>query len=122
MDYSNLGLLALRLAMGVVFIYHGLPKVRSAKKLAPMVGMSAGMVLFVGLVEILGGLGVITGLLFKLSALGLAIVMLGALYFKLVKWHVPFSAMDKMGWEFDIVLLAGALVLLLGGGGSLVLF
>jgi len=32
---------------------------------------------------------------------------------------VPFAAMDKTGWEFDLILLFASIAILLGGGGSI---
>jgi uncharacterized membrane protein YphA (DoxX/SURF4 family) len=119
--WSDHGLLALRIAVGVIFIYHAMPKLKDAKGLASAMGFPAGGVLLLGSVEFLSGLAVITGILLELGALLLAIVMLGALYFKIAKWRVPFWAMDKTGWEFDLLLLAANLTLLTTGGGSLAL-
>ncbi len=53
------------------------------------------------------------------GAVLLIIVMLGAIYHKMFKWNTPFSALDKMGWEFDLVLLAANLAILLSGGGAI---
>jgi len=45
--------------------------------------------------------------------------MIGAIWMKVTKWHVPFSAMDKIGWEFDLILLAANIVILVNGGGAI---
>ena len=119
--YSNLGLLGLRLAVGVIFFKHSLPKLKNYKMMAPAMGMPSGFVLALGLVEFLSSLGLIFGVYTSVAAILLSVVMIGAIYFKMFKWKVPFIAMDKMGWEFDLVLLASNLVLLTAGPGLFVL-
>lgn len=117
--YSDVGLLALRLALGAVFIVHGWPKIQKAKAMASGMGTSATFVTALGLVEVLAALGVILDVFVQLSALLLAVVMLGALKMKIFDWKIPFAAHDKTGWEFDLILLAAAIVILVTGGGNL---
>ena len=116
--FADLGLLALRIALGAVFIYHGLPKLRNSGAMAKAMGFPAVAILLLGAVEALGGLASLAGFWTQIAGIGLAVVMLGALYHKLAKWKVPFSAHDKMGWEFDLVLLAGAIALVALGAGA----
>lgn len=119
--YGDWSLLALRIAVGAVFLVHGLPKLKNPGRVASGLGMSAGFGTLLGLAETLGGAAVLIGLWTQLGALALAVVMLGALYFKVVQWNLPFSATDKMGWEFDLALLASALVLMTLGSGTVAL-
>lgn len=118
-QYNNVGLLVLRLAVAVIFIYHALPKLKDAKGMAQMVGMPAGMIFMLGAIELLSSVGLVLGIYAQLSALLLAIVMVGATGMKTMKWGVPFAAMDKTGWEFDLILLAANIAILLGGGGTI---
>ena len=118
-QYDNIGLFALRLAVAIIFIYHAWPKLKNAKSMAQMMGMPAGAVFTLGLVEFVASIGLIAGLYTQLSALLLAFVMVGAIKMKKIKWHVPFAAMDKTGWEFDLILLAANIAILLGGGGTI---
>lgn len=118
-QYNNIGLLVLRLAVAVIFIYHAMPKLKNAKGMAQMVGMPAGMIFMLGAVELLSSIGLVLGIYTQLAALILAIVMIGAIGMKTMKWGAPFAAMDKTGWEFDLILLAASIALLLGGGGTI---
>lgn len=119
--YNNLGLLGLRLAVGIIFYKHSLPKLKNYKMMAQGMGMPAGFVLLLGLVEFLSSLGLALGVYPQAANVLLAVVMAGAMYFKIFKWKVPFMAMDKMGWEFDLVLFAANLAMLAVGPGAFVL-
>jgi len=119
--YSNLALLGLRLAVGVIFFKHSLPKLKNYKMMAQGMGMSPSFVLALGLVEFLSAFGLALGVYTSAAAVLLSVVMVGAIYFKMFKWKAPFIAMDKMGWEFDLVLLAANLTLLAVGPGQFVL-
>ncbi len=118
-QYNNVGLLILRLAVAIIFIYHALPKLKNAKGMAQMMGMPAGMIFMLGGVEFLSSIGLVLGIYTQLAAVLLAVVMIGAVYFKIAKWHMPFAAMDKTGWEFDLILLAANIAIFLSGGGSI---
>jgi len=119
LQYNDVGLLLLRITIAIIFLYHGLPKLSKAKAMSAMMGMPAGMIFMLGVVEILASLGIAFGVFTQVSALLLAIVMVGAIGTKIMKWNVPFAAMDKTGWEFDLILLFASIAILLGGGGSI---
>ncbi|MDP3697400.1 MAG: DoxX family protein [Candidatus Taylorbacteria bacterium] len=107
-QYNNIGFLILRLVVAAIFIYHAMPKLKNK--------MGSNF-LILGVVEGAAAVALVLGFYTQLAALLLAIVMVGAIWMKIVKWHVPFSAMDKTGWEFDLILLAASITILLGGGG-----
>lgn len=120
-QFGDVGLYILRLTVGLIFVYHSVPKLKNAKGMASMMGMpgAAPMLMMLGSVELLSGIGLVLGLYTQLAALLLGIVMIGAIAMKTTKWHSPFSAMDKTGWEFDLVLLTANVAILLTGGGSI---
>lgn len=118
-QFSDLAFFVLRLAIAAIFIYHALPKLKNSEQMGQAMGWSSGNVLVLGLVEFVSSLGMISGLYIQVAALMLAAVMIGAIYFKIVKWNAPFSAMDKMGWEFDLILLAASIFILVSGGGAI---
>ncbi len=111
-SYSDWGLLVLRLAVGIIFLWHCKGKLN---------GSMGGFMTFIGVCELLGGLALIAGFLTQVAAAGLAIIMLGAAHKKMTVWHVPFSAMDKMGWEFDLSLFAANVLLIMTGAGTFAL-
>ena len=116
---EDIGLLLLRLAIGVIFIYHGWPKIKNSKQMQIGLPGGAKSVLLLGLVEFLSGFGLIFGVYVEVAAILLSLVMAGAIYKKIVSWRVPFSAHDKMGWEFDLILLAANLTIFLAGSGTI---
>jgi len=73
----------------------------------------------IGLGEFVGGIAAILGFYTEIAGLIFVILMLGALYFKLLTSKAPFSSMKKLGWEFDLILLGGALALLFIGAGNI---
>lgn len=108
LQYSDLGMFLLRLAVAVIFIYHGVSKFKMRN-----------WMLGVGIVESIAALMVLSGLWLQLGALVLAVIMLGAIYFKVSKWKIPFSIQTNTGWEFDFILLFASIAILLTGGGSI---
>lgn len=119
-----LGALVLRVVIGAIFIIHGKAKI-GMWKASPSEQMPASMLNIMkalSVVETLGGILLILGfwgqasllgVLSQLSAIALAVVMLGAIYFKIKKWNTPFTTQSSTGWEFDLVLLAGLVSLFL---------
>lgn len=118
-QFSDISFFLIRLVIAAIFIYHAMPKLKDAKGMAQMVGMPAGIVFMLGIVELLASLGLIVGLYTQISSLLLGVVMVGAIGMKIMKWGVPFGAMDKTGWEFDLILLAANIVIFVNGGGSI---
>ena len=116
---ESYGLLVLRIFLGVIFIYHGWPKMKTPSGMAKGMGWSSGIVIFLGLVEFLAGLALILGFYAEIGALITGLIMLGALYHKMFKWKISFFAMDKTGWEFDFILLGASIVILFLGAGNI---
>jgi len=131
--YSNLGLLILRLAMGIIFLVHGWPKLDPNSPMKGPAGfggflkqMGVPLPIFFGwvvaLLETVGAVLLILGLGTRLLAVGFAVNMLVAIFVaKRRVMKVGFSAQQATGWEFDFALLGGALALLFTGAGTIAL-
>lgn len=123
MHLNDIALLLLRSGLGAVFLVHGTAK-RKLWTVQPSAQMPAGFLRTLRLFSIAepaGGLAVLVGFLTQPAALGLALVMLGALRFLIVKAHRPFTTETAAGWEFEFMLLVVALALALMGGGRFAL-
>jgi putative oxidoreductase len=115
--------LLLRLGLAVIFIYHGLHKVsdpgnevgsawmRQAEQPPP-----AAVQLAVAWGELLGGVAMALGFLTRLAAVGLAVIMVGAIY--TVHWQHGFSLQDH-GYEYNFAILVMCAAIFLLGGGTL---
>lgn len=115
----NWGLLALRVAVGLVFAYHGWLKLGDIAGTAAFFGSqsipaASFFAYLVGLVELVGGLAVLLGIFTKAAAKLLAINMIVALL--IVHTRMPWATA-----ELPLVLLGGCLVLLGCGGGKWIL-
>lgn len=121
LQYSDVGLLVLRLTIALIFLLHASMKLKNSNGMASAMGMEGkGMMVFgLGVVETVSAIALAIGFYTQLAALVIAFIMVGAIAMKKMKWSVPFAAMDKTGWEFDLVLLAAAVVILLTGGGNI---
>ncbi len=69
------------------------------------------------IVEPLGGLALIVGLFSQPAALGLAMIMVGAIYMKITTFKTGFIGQKGAGWELDLVVLASSVLLFLAGAG-----
>jgi putative oxidoreductase len=124
-EQSEWGLLALRIAVGAVFIVHGWPKITGARGMAAAMGggeakpAMVGVFTVQGVVELGGGVLLILGVLTQLVALAFGIIMIGAIALKVTQWKTGFMAQQTTGWEFDLVLLASSILLFLTGPGSI---
>jgi putative oxidoreductase len=113
-----LGLLLLRAALGVIFIFNGYPKLfptthRTMQYFAH-VGLPEYFVYIAGVLEFFGGILLIVGLFTRLAAFLLAGEMVVALW----KVHGLFShPMDVKNYEFPLVVAAGAFALATVGAG-----
>ena len=113
-----------RLVVGVIFAAHGAQKLfgafgghglqSTAEGFAQM-GFVPGIFwgALVGGTEFFGGLGLVAGLLTRLSALGLAITMAVAV----LKVHWANGLIGQGGFEYPLTLLVVNVALLMRGGG-----
>jgi uncharacterized membrane protein YphA (DoxX/SURF4 family) len=112
-QYAGWGTKALEVAIGLVFLVHGWKKITNPLPAGKLFGKGKQVGLIFGIAEVLAGVMVATGMGTFTATIVISVIMLGAIYHKVVKWKVPFTT-DTAGWEFDLILLAGALTLLLG--------
>jgi len=116
----GLGLLVLRVALGAVFIVHGGQKLfqmgpSGTARMFTQMGIPAAGVIgpIIAFVEPLAGVGVLLGLLTRLSGLAIACDMLGAI----LTFHISHGFFVPMGVEFVMMNCASGLALAILGAG-----
>ena len=119
--FTDLGLLLLRFMAGLVFFTSGWSHLTKADERSKSIGMSKGFTIFLGLAEVLGSLGIVFGVLTQLAAIGLILIMLGAIEKKIVEWHTGFWGEKGSGWNYDVIFIVMNLVILFTDGGRWVL-
>lgn len=123
--YAGGGELILRLALGIVFLAHGLPKLENPAELTGLLrklGMPGARLLawLVAVLETAGAVLLILGVATRIIALGLAIDMLVAIVtVKRSMAKSPFTSGTSSGWDFEFMLLAAALAVVFLGAGPL---
>lgn len=106
-------LLIARLLIGGIFVAQGWAKVSDMTATVGFfgqMGLPAVLAYIVAYAEVLGGLALIFGLWLEWAAIGLGIIMIGAIYYS---WP-----MGVRGFGFPLSLLGGLLALLAAGGGK----
>jgi putative oxidoreductase len=108
--------IGLRSALGVIFILHGTSKLDPgfANNL-PSMGLPAELQIPIALAELVPGILIIIGILSRLSASMISIIMLGAIF--LVKGAQ--SITGKGGIEIELILLTSAIVIMIVGPGRI---
>jgi len=118
-SFQPFGLLVLRLALGVIFLTHGYPKLtRSASAMQGMFvqhGLPAQLVYVAGVLETFGGILLILGLFSRPVALLLAVEMAVAI----VKVHSGHGVMALREYEFPLALGTAAFALATVGAGAI---
>lgn len=114
------GLLVFRAVLGLIFVAHGAQKLfvygldgvgaGFAQMGIPAPEIAATIVAFG---ELLGGTALLAGVLTRLAAAGLAVIMAGAMAIA----HLPNGFFNPGGIEFTLSLFGGAILLALTGAG-----
>ena len=126
MENIDLGLLVLRIAVGLTLVPHGAQKlfgwfggygVKGTGAWLDSMGAKNGWViaLLAGIAEFFGGLGLAFGLLTPIAAAGVISVMLGAIV-TAPKGKGFFNT--NGGWEFPLLIALGALAIAIAGPGA----
>ena len=112
----NYAPLPLRIIAGIGFMMHGIPKlldIQGTQNSFTNMGLPPDLAIIIGLLEFIGGLAILLGILTRIAAGLLAIDMIGAiLQVKLSKGFIG-------GYELDLLYLAIMISLLISGPGSL---
>jgi putative oxidoreductase len=109
------GPLPIRILAGITFIIHGLPKllnIAGSEVFFGKMGLPPDLAMSIGLLEVIGGVALIVGILTRVASILFIIEMIGAtIVAKLSKGFVG-------GYELDLLLMSISISLLLTGPGK----
>lgn len=105
-----------RILLTVAFYHEAMHKYNDIKKFAEGHDMSTGMAYFVATAELLAAISMITGFMSQWAGLGIILLMLGTTYLQIFKWKNDYWA-NKFGWEYDLIMLVLALIIVTLGPG-----
>jgi putative oxidoreductase len=118
--FTDVALLLLRIMVGIVFMTSGWKHFQDPEGRSKAIEMSKNFTIFLGAVEVAGSLGVIFGVLAQPAAIGLILIMLGAIQKKIFVWRTGFwGKSGTNGWSYDTMLAVMNLVIVTTGGGNL---
>lgn len=112
-EYASVGFWIMQAVVGLIFIVHGLPKVKNPKYIASEYHAPAFVGEIHGLVEVVGGLLMMAGYYIHVVALIFSCILVGAIYFRAFVWKLPFHGQNRTGWELDVLLLSACVAILL---------
>jgi putative oxidoreductase len=118
---TDVAILLLRLMVGLIFFTSGWAHVTKSEERSKSIEMSKGFTIVLGIVECLGALGVIFGVLTQWAAIGLILVMLGAMQKKIFKWKISFWGKGTDGWSYEVMMILMNFVIATTAGGRFTL-
>jgi putative oxidoreductase len=118
---TDCGLLFLRITTGAIYVDSGLRDIRNPEERSKSLGTPKGFTIFLAVAELAGGAGIVLGILQQLAAIGLILIMLGALQKKIFVWKTGFWGKDGFGWYYELTLVSILLVICFTDGGRFVI-
>ncbi|MGA8099784.1 MAG: DoxX family membrane protein [Candidatus Cybelea sp.] len=119
--FTDYGILFLRVMAGAVYIDSGYNDLKDPEARSKSLGISKSFAIFLGAAEVAGGAAVVVGVFQQLAAIGLILIMLGAIQKKLFVWKTGFWGKDGLGWSYELTLTSILLVIVFTDGGRIVL-
>lgn len=119
--FTDYALLLMRVMAGAIYADSGYNDLRDPDARSRSIGMSKSFIVFLAVAEVAGGLGLILGVLQQLAAIGLILIMLGAIQKKIFVWKTGFWGKDGRGWSYELTLISMLLVILFTNGGRFAL-
>ena len=114
---EDVSLFILRLVVAIVFGASGYFHLKDPVGRAKSVELTPRATVALGAAEVLGSVGVVTGVLIQPAAIGLILVGLGAIQKKVFAWRTGFWGEKSSGWHYDLMLMSMNLVIIATAGG-----
>ncbi|MGI9565412.1 MAG: DoxX family protein [Nitrosopumilus sp.] len=104
-------------SIGAIFIVHSLKKFDpSWQEWLVSIGLPPEMQLPIALAEFIGGILLVMGVLTRITSVVFSVILLGAIFH--IRWEKGFFV-SKGGWEWDLVMLAAVLAIMVAGPGRI---
>ena len=121
LQLQDFSLFILRLVVALVFGASGYYALKDPAGRGKSFEVSTTGTIGLGVAEVLGSLGLVTGVLIQPAAIGLILIGLGAIQKKAFKWKTGIWGDKNSGWHYDLMFLAMNLVIVATAGGRWVL-
>jgi putative oxidoreductase len=118
---ADYGLLLLRVMAGAIYANSGYADLKNPDERSKSIGQSKGFTIFLAAAELAGGIAIVLGVLQQLAAIGLILIMCGAIGKKIFVWKTGFWGDNGLGWYYESTLISMLLVILFTDGGRFVL-
>ena len=117
LSLQDLALFVLRLVVAIVFGASGYFDLKDPVGRAKSVELNPPATTALGVAEVLGSVGVLSGVLIQPAAIGLILIGLGAIQKKVFAWKTGFWGEKASGWHYDVMLMSMNLVVIATAGG-----
>jgi putative oxidoreductase len=121
LQLSDFSLFILRLVVAVVFGASGYYTLKDPAGRGKSFELGPTAAAGLGAAEVLGSVGLVTGILVQPAAIGLILIGLGAIQKKVFKWKTGIWGEMNSGWHYDMMFAAMNLVIAATAGGRWVL-
>ncbi len=119
---TSLWLFVLRIIIGATMLIHGYPKLKDGAKSAGAWMKSMGIPPFTAalamLLEVIGGIALILGVLTPLASILFAIFMVSNIVMKKTKINAVYVSTEKPSYEVDVLYLVIFLTIFIVGAGQ----
>ena len=113
-DIAHWGISA---SVGIIFIVHSLKKFDpSWQEWLVGIGLPPELQVPIALAELVGGILLVIGVLTRITGAVLAVILMGAIFH--IRWENGFFVSNG-GWEWDLVMLAVVLAIIVAGPGRI---
>jgi putative oxidoreductase len=117
--FQDVALLMVRILLAVTFLAEARIKFRDIKTFSKNDGVPVPVAYGIAVAELAAALAMLTGVLAQWAGIGLVLLMCATISLHIFKWHSPYWA-NKKGWEYDLLMLVLAAVVVVFGAGQFV--
>lgn len=114
---QSIVLVLVRLVLTITFLQEARVKFRDIKKFAKNDSVPIPFAIFIAVAELCAALSMASGVLAQWAGVGIVVLMCGTIGMHIMKWRSAYWA-SKGGWEYDLLMLVLAAVIVVFGAGQ----